>query len=97
MSRDSNEGPNESRGRDWGWASLGLGVISSGWAALIVLPAGSGLPAWPAASVGVFALVAARLPGRAWPRGLGSFLGLVGLVVGLVKIAALWGLLELLG
>jgi hypothetical protein len=47
--------------------------------------------------VGIFALLAARLPGRAWPRGMGAFLGVVGLLVGIVKIAALWGFLELIG
>ncbi len=82
-------------GRDWSWACSILGVLSASWALVIVIPGGPELPAWPAASLGVFALVAARLPGRAWPRGLGAFLGVVGILVGLAKIAALWGLLDL--
>jgi hypothetical protein len=93
----SDEDPARDPGRDWSWLSSILGLFSATWAVLIVIPEGPELPAWPAASVGVFALLAARLPGRAWPRGLGAFLGVVGLLVGLAKIAALWGFLDLIG
>jgi hypothetical protein len=82
---------------DFGWLCLGLGLFSIGWAIAIMLPDVRDLPAWPAASVGVFALVLARAPGRALLRGLGAFLGLLGLLVGVGKILALWGLLEFLG
>ncbi len=74
-----------------------MGLLSFAWAVTILVPGAPDLPAWPAASLGVFALVAARLPGRALPRGLGAFLGVLGLVVGVAKIAALWGFLDLLG
>jgi hypothetical protein len=74
-----------------------LGLFSVGWAIAIVLPEVRDLPAWPAASVGIFALVCARAPGRPLLRGLGAFLGVLGLLVGAGKILALWGLLEFLG
>lgn len=93
----SADEPARESGRDWSWLSLILGVLASTWALVIVVPEGPALPAWPAASLGVFALVTARLPGRAWPRGLGAFLGVLGVLVGVAKIAALWGLLDLLG
>ncbi len=83
--------------RDLGGLALGLGLVASAWALLIIAPGGPTLPAWPAASVGVLALFVSRLPGRAWSRGLGAFLGVIGIVVGLVKIAALWGLVKLIG
>jgi hypothetical protein len=82
---------------DFGWLCLALGLFSVGWAVAIVLPDVRDLPAWPAASVGIFALVFARAPGRPLLRGLGAFLGLLGLLVGVGKILALWGLLEFLG
>jgi hypothetical protein len=82
---------------DFGWLCLATGLFSVGWAVAILLPDVRDLPAWPAASVGIFALVFARAPGRALLRGLGAFLGVLGLLVGVGKILALWGLLELLG
>jgi hypothetical protein len=85
------------RGADWSWLCLASGLFSVGWAVAIVLPDMRDLPAWPAASVGIFALVFARAPGRALLRGLGAFLGVLGLLVGIGKIVALWGLLEFLG
>ena len=91
------EDPDESSpGRDWSPLSFGLGLASVGWAVAILIPGGPDLPAWPAASVGIFAMVFARAPGRALLRGGGAFLGLVGLLVGLAKILALWGVLGLL-
>jgi hypothetical protein len=82
--------------RDWGVLALACGVVSAGWAVAVLLPSVGNLPAWPAASVGIFAIVFARAPGRPLLRGLAAFLGLLGLLVGLGKILALWGLLELL-
>lgn len=82
--------------RDLGWLSLVFGLASATWAALTVLPSVGDLQAWPAASLGVVAVAFARFPGRALPRGLGAFLGVVGFVVGCAKILALWGVLELL-
>jgi hypothetical protein len=86
----------DQRPRDLGWLSLVTGLFSVGWAVAILLPGVRDLPAWPAASVGIFALVFARAPGRALLRGVGAFLGFVGLLVGVGKILALWGLLQLL-
>lgn len=91
-----SEDPTRAPPRNLGGLALGLGLVASAWALLIVVPGGPSLPAWPAASVGVFAVLASRLPGRAWARGLGSFLGVIGILVGLVKIAALWGLVKLI-
>lgn len=85
------------KARDLSWLCLLTGLASVAWAALILIPDVADLPAWPAASLGVFAMVFARLPGRALARGVGAFLGVVGFLVGLGKIVALWGLLELLG
>jgi hypothetical protein len=82
--------------RDWSALALVCGLISAGWAIAILLPNITDLPAWPAASVGIFAIVFARAPGRPLIRGLASFLGFLGLLVGIGKILALWGLLELL-
>jgi hypothetical protein len=53
------------------------------------------LPAWPAASAGILAIAWATLPGHALARGGGAFLGTLGLVVGSVRIAALFGLAAL--
>jgi hypothetical protein len=82
--------------RDWGALALACGVVSAGWGVAVLLPSVDNLPAWPAASVGIFAIVLARAPGRPLLRGLAAFLGLLGLLVGVGKILALWGLLELL-
>ncbi|GEM_PF-2378215 len=95
MSEDPE--PEAPPGRDLSWLSLGCGVASAIWAGIVLSPSTGSLPAWPAASVGLFALVFARLPGRALARGAGAFLGAVGMLVGLGKILALWGLLELTG
>ncbi|WP_106395314.1 hypothetical protein [Enhygromyxa salina] len=82
--------------RDWSALSLAAGLFSVAWAVAIVLPSAPNLPAWPAASVGILALVFSRAPGRPLLRAIGAFLGLGGVLVGLGKILALWGLLELL-
>ncbi len=93
---DAGTGPRPP-GRDWGLLALVAGLLSVAWAVAILVPTSANLPAWPAASIGIFALVFARAPGRPVFRGLGAFLGAVGLLVGVGKILALWGLLELLG
>lgn len=94
---DSAEpGPQEQRPRDLSWLCLAAGLFSIGWAVAILVPEVRDLPAWPAASVGIFALVFARAPGRPLLRGVGAFLGFVGMLVGVGKILALWGLLQLL-
>jgi len=55
-----------------------------------------GLPAWPSASLGLAALALSWLPGRALRRGLGAFLGLVGLALGIAQIAAQWAVVDLI-
>lgn len=82
--------------RDWGWVSLAVGGLAFAWAILVLLPEVDGLPAWPAASLGVAGLALALLPGRALARGLGTFLAVVAILVGGAKILALWGLLEIM-
>jgi hypothetical protein len=54
------------------------------------------MPAWPSASLGLAALALSWLPGRAAPRGLGAFLGLVGLLSGIAQIAAQWAVVDLI-
>jgi len=83
-------------GRDWSALPFLCGVFSLAWAVAILVPDAPDWPAWPAASTGLFALVLARAPGRALPRALGAFFGLLGLLVGVGKILVLWGLLGLL-
>lgn len=82
--------------RDWSVLALVCGLFSAGWAIAILVPDVADLPAWPAASVGILAIVFGRAPGRALIRGIAAFLGFLGLLIGLGKIAALWGLLELM-
>lgn len=96
VSDEVDEATARAPSRDWSALCLTAGVFSLGWAVAILTPSGPDLPAWPAASVGIFALVFARAPGRALLRGAGAFFGLIGLLAGLAKILALWGLLELL-
>lgn len=92
-----SEAPDEQPGRDWSVLALVCGLFSAAWAIVTLAPSSTSLPAWPAASVGIFAIVFARAPGRPLLRGVAAFLGALGLLVGLGKILALWGLLELLG
>jgi hypothetical protein len=82
--------------RDWSALALGCGLVSAGWGIAVLLPNVADLPAWPAASVGIFAIVFSRAPGRPLARGFAAFLGVLGLLVGIGKILALWGLLEIL-
>ncbi|EDM75383.1 hypothetical protein PPSIR1_10270 [Plesiocystis pacifica SIR-1] len=93
---DDAGAPETGTGRDWSWISLVLGLAALAWAVMILLPSVRPLPAWPAASVGVFAMILARLPGRALPRAIGAFAGFVAFLVGALQIAALWGLVEIL-
>lgn len=92
---DDAEAPPSLSPRPWGRLALPLGAASAAWALASVLPLA--LPAWPAASLGVLAIALGRWPGTALSRGLGTFLGVIGLLVGGLKIAALYGLSELIG
>ncbi len=82
--------------KHWAALSLAAGLFGVAWAVAILVPDGLDLPAWPAASVGIFALLFARAPGPALLRGIGACLGFLGLLVCGAKILALWGFLELL-
>ena len=83
-------------GPDLSALCLLAGVASLGWGVAIYLPSVPDAPAWPAATLGVAAIVLSRLPGRALPRGLGTFMGVLGFLAALAQLVALWGLLELL-
>ena len=82
----------------WDLSALSLvaGALSLAWGVAIFLPQVRDLPAWPAASVGVVAIALARAPGRALWRGLGAFLGFLGILAGVAQLLAKWGILELI-
>lgn len=96
VSEAENTDTRPAAGPDLSALCLLAGVASLGWGVAIYLPAVPDAPAWPAATLGVAALVLARLPGRPLPRGLGSFMGVLGFLAALAQLLALWGLLELL-
>lgn len=93
---DEPSNPAGAKRRDYSPVCVTAGVLSLGWAIVILLPDVRDLPAWPAASVGILALILGRLPGRVLARGVGMFMGLIGLLIGVTKIGALWGLLRIL-
>ncbi len=75
--------------------TLVTGVCAAAWIPASLWP-GADLPAWPSASLGAVALALGARPGRAAWRGVGGFLGLVGLMAGLLQIGGLGGLPEML-
>lgn len=90
--KEADEQPN----RDLSALSLVAGALSLAWGIAIFLPLVRDLPAWPAASVGVIAIALARVPGRALWRGLGAFLGFLGILAGVAQLLAMWGILKLI-
>jgi len=79
----------ESRARPRAWAAAGLGL----WAALATVLAlwpGLGVPAWPGASLGCFAVATALGPGPIGPKAIGTVLGSAAVVLGLGQVAVLW-------
>jgi hypothetical protein len=77
--------------------ALATGLAGFVWLAVSLWP-GLGAPAWPSVSLGAVAVaLGLRGGGRPIARGVGSVLGLCALVGGSLQIAALWGVLELLG
>lgn len=70
---------------------VGLGLAAIVWLVAALWPRG-GWPAWPTVSLGVLAIGCGLLPGRALPRGLGSFAGVLGIGLGGAQIAVLWGI-----
>jgi hypothetical protein len=65
-------------------------MVGSAWPGL-------GLPAWPAASMGLIALALGLGTGRVLPRAVGTIFGFLGLVGGCLEIVALWSLAWVLG
>lgn len=75
--------------------AITLGAVSAGCAAATVTI--EGMPAWPSVSVGLFALYFALVRGHLpLVRAIGGLMGLAGVIVGGLKIAALWGLAQVL-
>ena len=72
------------------WAALLLGLGALSWVPLSLWP-GAGLPAWPAVSVGLLAVLVSFGRGGALLRSLGGIAGLLAAAVGAVQIAVLWG------
>jgi hypothetical protein len=66
-----------------------MGIASLGWVGVAWWP-DAGLPAWPAASLGLAALWLARRPGPPGRRALATVSGTLGLLLAAVQIALLW-------
>jgi hypothetical protein len=71
------------------WACGLLGVGALAWIPASLWPA-AGLPAWPAVSLGLVAVLVSWGRGGAILRALGGIAGLVAAIVGAAQIAALW-------
>ena len=86
--------PSPAPPRRLGVWSAAVATVAVAWAFAALMP--WGLPAWPAVTLGAVAVWLARSPGPALARAAGAFAGLVAVVAGAGKIAALWGLAEAL-
>ncbi|GEM_PF-3626457 len=99
MGTDNHEEPvreSDTRtSRDWGTPTALLGITALGWGIACILPLG--LPAWPAASTATITLIVSRKGGSPLPRALGTFCAFIAITLGIVKIAMLYGILQLLG
>lgn len=94
LAEPSANGPDAAR-RPWAdRLALALGLAATGWTLASWGPLT--LPAWPAGSLGVLALAFAWPRGRALPRAIGAFLGLLGILGAAAQIAAIWGVAALL-
>lgn len=71
------------------WAALALGLLALAWVPASLWP-GAGLPAWPAVSVGLVAILVSWGRGGALLRGLGGIAGLVAAALGALQIGGLW-------
>ena len=71
------------------WASLALGLAALAWVPASLWP-GTGLPAWPAVSIGLLAVLVSWGRGGALLRGLGGITGLMAATVGALQIGGLW-------
>ena len=81
---------------DKAWlVAIALGVVSAGCAAATLTL--ESMPAWPSVSVGLFAVYFAFVRGPLpLVRAIGGLAGLAGVIIGGLKIAALWGLAQVL-
>ncbi|MCH9688920.1 MAG: hypothetical protein K0V04_46230 [Deltaproteobacteria bacterium] len=71
------------------WASLALGLTALAWVPVSLWP-GAGLPAWPAVSLGLLALLVSWGRGAAAVRSVGAMTGTVAAMAGGLQIAVLW-------
>ena len=71
------------------WACCLLGVAALAWVPASLWPR-TGLPAWPAVSLGLVAVLVSWGRGGALLRALGGIAGLLAAVAGAVQIAVLW-------
>lgn len=71
------------------WVCLVLGLAAVAWLPASLWPR-AGLPAWPAVSLGLVAVLVSWGRGGAGLRALGGIAGLVAALVGTAQIAALW-------
>jgi hypothetical protein len=71
------------------WACLLLGLGAVAWVPVSLWP-GAGLPAWPAVSLGLVAVLMSWGRGGALLRGLGGIAGCLAAAAGAAQIAALW-------
>lgn len=71
------------------WVSLLLGVAALAWVPASLWP-GAGLPAWPAVSLGLLAVLVSWGRGGALLRGIGGITGLVAATAGGLQIGVLW-------
>lgn len=66
-----------------------LGLVALAWVPASLWP-GAGLPAWPAVSLGLVAVLVSWGRGGALLRAIGGIAGLVAATVGSAQIAVLW-------
>lgn len=71
------------------WGTLALGLLALGWVPASLWPE-AGLPAWPAVSLGLLAVLVSWGRGGALLRGLGGIAGLLAAMAGGAQIAVLW-------
>lgn len=71
------------------WSCLLLGLGALAWLPASLWP-GTGLPAWPAVSMGLLAVLVSWGRGGAGLRALGGITGLLAAAVGAAQIGVLW-------
>lgn len=71
------------------WGCLLLGLCAVAWVPASLWPR-AGLPAWPAVSLGLVAVLMSWGRGGALLRGLGGIAGGLAAAAGAAQIAALW-------